>query len=565
MNWKISDGSYFLEYDNKLLISKDTDGNYYLFNSKENKKYLVGIEEDDDITIKSAAEAIINQYNLLDKAMSVILFEQLLEAIKENCSITTPVYKKLVNAKFLPPSIISQYITRYIDLGQIFGSLNEDAKDKEGLNWKIMDLYNNLVSIDPKTQSVASATMDNNSRKLIFQEAKDFTAKGIKDNLVVGKGEKIYESLDKFSSNEEISVKGFSIENEELFTTVYVLFLEPNIYVVIVDELNNIDEMFKYNNEIQAHVLEMYGIDIAKSLDISSVNEGFMDNEDEDKKDNTNSQPEPPKSDEPLLPPQTAPKPTEIPKEEENNEFNFDDIISEHDEEYVQELEIIQRNINKIESLPEDIRYTEDIEEVYLLLLGKKEQIQKLSDEEKSSQIINKVVDEISTELGNIEGLTNINVKDDANDLDNSLTINEGKNIKFNGSLIKPIVMKKFGIFERRILIGKKSYKINENADIKKILETYTVDDKTPIPDVINTLISTGETVLIKKFMSYKLIELKKEGEKIVFKCWKYDFTQSNDDEIMKSSPIRNVSYNINNEEDMKHLKEDIDFFSAKQ
>jgi len=117
MNWKISDGSYFLEYDNKLLISKDTDGNYYLFNSKENKKYLVGIEEDDDITIKSAAEAIINQYNLLDKAMSVILFEQLLEAIKENCSITTPVYKKLVNAKFLPPSIISQYITRYKYLG----------------------------------------------------------------------------------------------------------------------------------------------------------------------------------------------------------------------------------------------------------------------------------------------------------------------------------------------------------------------------------------------------------------------------------------------------------------
>jgi len=253
---------------------------------------------------------------------------------------------------------------------------------------------------------------------------------------------------------------------------------------------------------------------------------------------------------------------------EQDNSFNFDSIVSENDEEYIQELEIIQRNIKKIESLPDEIRYNADIEEVYLLLLGKKEQIQKLSDTEKSDKIIDKVVSEISTELGNIEGLTNIKKDDDSNDLENHIDINEGREFNFKGKLIKPVIINKFGVFEKSLIIDKKMHKINESADIRKILESYIADDDESTEDIINKLMETEETVIINRFRAYKIIELRKNNNLITFKCWKYSFKElenvNNDVNqlINNTKPFRNVTYDINNSDTIKLLTEDINYFS---
>ena len=56
------------------------------------------------------------------------------------------------------------------------------------------------------------------------------------------------------------------------------------------------------------------------------------------------------------------------------------------------------------------------------------------------------------------------------NDLENYIGVNEGRVINFKGKLIKPIVTNKFGIFEKSLIIDKKIHKINESADIRKIL-----------------------------------------------------------------------------------------------
>lgn len=499
MNWINKDNNYFLEYDNTLLISVDTDGNYYLYNNKENQKYLVGVQGDSENVVKSNAEEIMKQYNLTAKNTSVLLLAELINTIKSEGSVNSGVYKKLVNSRFLPPTIISQYTIRYInpeDLVKAVGG-NEES------SMKVLNLYNDIISIDPTTQSVASSTITNKGRNVAIEEAIGFIAKSDKKSLVVVKGEKIFESSEGYASSEEIPLKGFSIKLDDVYSTISVVFLGSCIYVVIVDEINNVDEMFKYDDEVQQYVSDFYGIDLNSYLNTEPINEAFgdggKDEEDapiDDTEDASNPTPESKPESTPVI------SNKKVGADNKNgNSFDFDNIVSEHDEEYVQEIEIIQRNIEKIESLPDDIRYTDDIEEVYLLLLGKKEQIQKLSDDEKSSKIVDKVVSEISTELGDIEGLSNINKDNNDNDLESYIGVNEGKVINFKGRMIKPIVTNKFGVFEKSLIIGKKIHKINESADIRKILESAESD--------FGDIISQGTGMLSQTYNELKKDETK--------------------------------------------------------
>ena len=485
MNWINKDNSYFLEYDNTLLISVESDGSYYLFNNKENQKYLVGVQGDSENVIKSNAEEIMKQYNLIVKNATAVLLAELINTIKEG-SETSNVYKKLVNSRFLPPTVIPQYVVRYINPEDLVKAMGDN---EEGC-MKALNLYNDIISIDPTTQSVASSTLTNKGRSVVIEEANDFIAKSSENLLVVSQGEKIFESVDEYTSSDETPLKGFSIKLDDVFSTISVIFLGSVIYIIVVDEANNVEEMFKYNDGVQDYVLNSYGIDLNSYFNTDPVNEAFGDatfkskkedgTEDDENPDNTPTPDEnpdntptpdenPDNTPSTPIPDETQPK-LDLNRDKKENKFNFDDIISENDDEYIQELEIIQRNIEKIEQLPDDIRYNDDIEEVYLLLLGKKEQIQKLSDDEKSGKIIDKVVDEISSELGEIEGLTNIKKDDEGNDLENYIGVNEGRVINFKGKLIKPIVTNKFGIFEKSLIIDKKIHKINESADIRKIL-----------------------------------------------------------------------------------------------
>lgn len=537
MNWINKNNNYFLEFDNTLLISVDTNGNYYLINNKENQKWLVGTKDDSESVVKSNAEEILRQYNLVTKNLSVILLVQLIELIKSDGIPTSNVYKKLVNSKFLPPTVIPQYFIRYINPEDLIKAMGDDV---EG-GMKALDLYNDIISIDPTTQSVSSATITNKGRNIVVDEATDFIATANKKNiLTITQGEKIFESFDECNFSVDTQLKGFTIKLDDLYSTISVVFVGSLIYVIISDELKNVDELFKYNDEIRQHILDFYGVDVNSYLNTEPINEDFGDSSEEDFNFDDNN---------------------EDKTDNQDDSFNFNDIVSEHDEEYIQELEIIQRNIEKIESLPDDIRYNDDIEEVYLLLLGKKEQIQKLSDEEKSNKIIDRVVDELSTELGDIEGLSNIKKESNSNDLNNSLTVNEGKTTNFKGKIIKPVVVNKFGVFEKQLIIGKTIHKINESADIRKILENYIADENDNSQDIIDKLLKNNETIVIKNFLSYKIVELSKNGNIITFKSWKYTSNDNVDDIMKNNKPLRNVNYDINEPKDMSNLKEDIDFY----
>ena len=146
------------------------------------------------------------------------------------------------------------------------------------------------------------------------------------------------------------------------------------------------------------------------------------------------------------------------------------DIVEDVDPEIQREIEIIENNIARIEDLPDDIRENDSIKEIYLLLLGKKEEIQRKHDNQKSQEIVDTVVNDITSELGDIDIMFN---KDNDS---NEIKVEEGKVIEYNGSMIKPMVSNKFSKKSLYLIVESKGLKTKHNIsgrnDIMKIIKS---------------------------------------------------------------------------------------------
>ena len=164
----------------------------------------------------------------------------------------------------------------------------------------------------------------------------------------------------------------------------------------------------------------------------------------------------------------------EVSSSEETTNSEDDDALSEIvedvDPEIQREIEIIENNIARIEDLPDDIRENDSIKEIYLLLLGKKEEIQREHDNQKSQEIVDTVVNDITSELGDIDIMFN---KDNDS---NEIKVEEGKVIEYNGSLIKPMISKKFNTKSQYLIVESKGCKtrhsISGRNDIVKIIKS---------------------------------------------------------------------------------------------
>ena len=146
------------------------------------------------------------------------------------------------------------------------------------------------------------------------------------------------------------------------------------------------------------------------------------------------------------------------------------DIVEDVDPEIQREIEIIENNIARIEDLPDDIRENDSIKEIYLLLLGKKEEIQREHDNQKSQEIVDTVVNDITSELGDIDIMFN---KDNDS---NEIKVEEGKVIEYNGSMIKPMISNRFGKKSQYLIVENKGLKtkhsISSKNDIIKIIKS---------------------------------------------------------------------------------------------
>lgn len=254
---------------------------------------------------------------------------------------------------------------------------------------------------------------------------------------------------------------------------IYVMNSDYGDYAVVVDYVAGTDVSFRVTQEIVDTIIEFYGIDISPLLlSPVSVFESSQRNTDAtvDEKD-------------------------------------VEDIIEEVDADIEKEIAVIEEQIEKIESLPEDIRENDKIMEIYYLLLGKREYIQKQHDDKKSQEIVDNIIDEISEEIGELDKMF---LDDDRNEI----MVEEGRTFNYGSLSIKPIFSGLRGKVSRNLIVeneGKKQrieigdrnhqdvlreiIRVNESVETPNLADAYVIlqaieEDKDSINSFYNSLVN---------------------------------------------------------------------------
>ena len=144
--------------------------------------------------------------------------------------------------------------------------------------------------------------------------------------------------------------------------------------------------------------------------------------------------------------------------------------------------------------------------EIYYILLGKREYIQKKSDDDKSKEIVDNIISEIEDNIGEID---QVFLDDDRNEIQ----VNEGRVFEHEGMKIKPVITgfrshktktlivesggerKRYDITNGSRDVLKKILKVNEAEDVANISDAFSIinvikDDRKLVDSFYNSLVN---------------------------------------------------------------------------
>ena len=266
---------------------------------------------------------------------------------------------------------------------------------------------------------------------------------------------------------------------DESDTWICIMNSDSGDYAIVIDYVAGTENTFRVTQDVIDTIFEYYGVDVTPLLQSPvSVMEAL--------EDRASGEDDKPKG--------------------EDGEDDVEDIVEDVDADLQKEISVLNEQIEKIESLPEDIRENERIMEIYYILLGKREYIQKKSDDDKSKEIVDNIINEIEDNIGEID---QVFLDDDRNEIQ----VNEGRVFEHEGMTIKPVVTgfrshktktlivesggerKRYDITNGSRDVLKKIFKVNEAEDVANISDAFSIinvikDDRKLVDSFYNSLVN---------------------------------------------------------------------------
>lgn len=467
-----------LENNQSTKIVKNSNGYYLICEDDDtmSEDMNVGFLYDSVDNAITNAEKKLREIKIKQKNSALITLVNFVKKVeKSNKDFCPETLGFLKSGLTLPSNAIPQYIANHFTDNMIY-SLHSSCDEK--LYEDFCKMFQDIVSIDPRTQSAISSVTNLDGRKVMIEKLVGIKAINEKGYLAFKKNtddHKVFETLETCNGTQEIPCNGITISISDYNTdcTIDLIFVCGKPYIILNDRNNDFNDVIDSNKNVIKNLNNDYGINILECLNGSKAlkkkiyeafgdegEDGFSlpgvgDSDDEGESSDSDS-------------PFGSSGDNSSDDDDEVNE-----IIEDVDPEIQKEIKIIESNIQKIEDLPDDIRENESIQEIYLLLLGKKESIQKQHDDEKSNEIIENIIDDIESELGDLD---NVFKKDNSDS--NEIKVEEGKVIECgNGVLIKPLISSTFGNKEKFLIVesnGQKTkHKISNSRSIRSILECF--------------------------------------------------------------------------------------------
>ena len=461
--WKravINNETILLCESKKFSIKKQTDG-YYLIN--ENDQSIidqVGLYYDSIDSVIQSADQKLSELKIRERNTALNLLKEVVTTLKQydcNDKKFQEVLQYLSLGLNLPSSHVPQYVNKLTE-DKLYKALYYYVT-KEDYELVIANIYR-ITTIDSHTQSAITNYNDMiNGRHSTIERLVGVTAVNEKGKLSFKKAgcDKLFESLEDINQkSEDLECDGITvvIQEYDIDVVIDIIFVNGKVYMILNDNNNDYHDLIDRNKNVLSEISGTYNIDLLDYIKDSEfmtqkVNEAFGGIDRDGLEEDSDSDEET----------------TDI---EEDDELS--DIVEDVDPEIQREIEIIDNNIARIEDLPDDIRENDSIKEIYLLLLGKKEEIQREHDNQKSQEIVDTVVNDITSELGDIDIMFN---KDNDS---NEIKVEEGKVIEYNGSMIKPMVSNRFGKKSQYLIVENKGLKTKHNIsgrnDIMKIIKS---------------------------------------------------------------------------------------------
>lgn len=462
--WKravINNETVLLCESKKFSIKKQTDG-YYLIN--ENDQSIidqVGLYYDSIDSVIQSADQKLSELKIRERNTALNLLKEVVTTLKQydcNDKKFQEVLQYLSLGLTLPSSHVPQYVNKLTE-DKLYKALYYYVT-KEDYELVINNIYR-ITTIDPHTQSAITNYNDMiNGRHSTIEKLVGVTAVNEKGKLSFKKAgcNKLFESLEDIDQkSEDLECDGVTIiiQEYDVDVVIDIIFVNGKVYMILNDNNNDYHDLIDRNKNVLSEISGTYNIDLLDYIKDSEfmtqkVNEAFGGIDRDGLEGNDDD----------------AEKPTST----EDNDDELSDIVEDVDPEIQREIEIIENNIARIEDLPDDIRENDSIKEIYLLLLGKKEEIQREHDNQKSQEIVDTVVNDITSELGDIDIMFN---KDNDS---NEIKVEESKVIEYNGSMIKPMISNKFGKKSQYLIVENKGLKTKHNIsnrnDIMKIIKS---------------------------------------------------------------------------------------------
>ena len=257
---------------------------------------------------------------------------------------------------------------------------------------------------------------------------------------------------------------------------IYIMNSDSGDYAIVIDNIAGTEKTFRITQDIIDAIQEYYGLDITPLLQ-SPVS--VMESLDANQGDGVDT-------------------------EEEMDDV--EDIVEDIDTDLQKEMAVLNEQIEKIEGLPEDIRENERIMEIYYILLGKREYIQKKSDDDKSREIVDNIISEIEENIGEID---KVFLDDDRNEI----KVNEGRLFEYAGMTIKPMITgmgshktktlivesggerTRYDITNGSKNILRKIFKVDEDENTANISDAFNIiniikDDRKLVDSFYNSLVN---------------------------------------------------------------------------
>lgn len=359
-----------------------------------------------------------DQIIIINDADIVSVYKSLLEMVDGRNAPS--VYGRLLSAATISARSIPAYITQNVKKEELIRLLKSENVRAEAL-----DIYDIFLYAASRIQELNESQTVNPSR---FEE---IPAIVYLERDERGTFFKIFNNrIGTFDIDPSVTVSSV-LRYKTISDTleVFVIILsDTSVYVYIDDRLSDICDVFLVDDSVVDALKDEYGIEIP-------IYESRLD-------------------------------------DETVEDDSLDDIVEDQDQELLAELEVIQSNIDKIEDLPEDLQDMPEIHEIYLLLLGKRALIQKTSDEQKTEQIVDAVVNDVISELSDSDVFRNINREDDS-----KLEVNEGVAVTYNGHSITPVTHNKFGRIQKLVRIDETLHPFTSTNELKAILKKLNVSD----------------------------------------------------------------------------------------